>query len=415
MSDDEYDYQLTEQDAEAFGLGAWLQDSAERIAEALRFGVTGSSPLANTDRLESARGALGLHSERSDRLYAQAAALRSLDEPDLPEPFGARFVDRHGGDLDKALTDADLPWTVLKDLGLVGAVLVSDEDGDRYEHRRSTPELLDSAGQMIARARALLLEEGSVAPVSVTSPTPQEAVAREVGAVEVASVRRPAQQGADDPEALRVSPPTPAGPQAPPDGYSLDWRGELALRPEYTLAEDGSPMLRDEYMRGPDQQPLLRPMYVQTWAGPAPRRPYDALGEDLPDVGIVTVYSQPSCVQCTATYRELDRAGIPYKSVDISQDDAARDYVKALGHLQAPVVIVDRDVPGVEHGNHWSGYRPTAIRAYAEVIQASGVEVPQQHSLSIGKRARALTDAPAVNVPGTDPPATRVSARQMAG
>ena len=34
----------------------------------------------------------------------------------------------------------------------------------------------------------------------------------------------------------------------------------------------------------------------------------------------ITVYSKPACVQCTATTRALDRQGIDYSVVDISQD-----------------------------------------------------------------------------------------------
>ncbi|MDM8085924.1 glutaredoxin-like protein NrdH [Cellulomonas cellasea] len=72
----------------------------------------------------------------------------------------------------------------------------------------------------------------------------------------------------------------------------------------------------------------------------------------------ITVYSKPSCVQCTATYRALDKAGFEYEIVDISQDSAARDYVVSLGHMQAPVVVAD--------GEHWSGYRPDQIKALVE-------------------------------------------------
>jgi len=69
----------------------------------------------------------------------------------------------------------------------------------------------------------------------------------------------------------------------------------------------------------------------------------------------ITVYSKPSCVQCTATYRALDKAGYDYTVVDITEDADARDYVMSLGHLQAPVVMVG--------GEHWSGYRPDRIKA----------------------------------------------------
>ena len=67
----------------------------------------------------------------------------------------------------------------------------------------------------------------------------------------------------------------------------------------------------------------------------------------------VTVYSKSSCVQCTATYRALDSKGIDYKIVDLSEDDDVLDAVKALGYLQAPVVVTGSD--------HWSGFRPDKI------------------------------------------------------
>lgn len=74
----------------------------------------------------------------------------------------------------------------------------------------------------------------------------------------------------------------------------------------------------------------------------------------------VTVYTKPACVQCDATYRMLNKEGIEYDVVDISQDVEARDYVMmSLGYLQAPVVVVG----DVADGNHWSGFRPDRIKA----------------------------------------------------
>ncbi len=69
----------------------------------------------------------------------------------------------------------------------------------------------------------------------------------------------------------------------------------------------------------------------------------------------ITVYTKPACVQCNATYKALDKAGLDYEIVDITEDSEARDYVMALGYLQAPVVVVG--------GEHWSGFRPDRIKA----------------------------------------------------
>ncbi|WP_449278452.1 glutaredoxin-like protein NrdH [Leucobacter sp. GX24907] len=71
----------------------------------------------------------------------------------------------------------------------------------------------------------------------------------------------------------------------------------------------------------------------------------------------ITVYTKPSCVQCTATYRALDSQGIEYDVLDLSQDETALETVKELGYLQAPVVVTDDE--------HWSGFRPDKISALA--------------------------------------------------
>ncbi|MEU4414006.1 glutaredoxin-like protein NrdH [Nocardia salmonicida] len=71
----------------------------------------------------------------------------------------------------------------------------------------------------------------------------------------------------------------------------------------------------------------------------------------------VTVYTKPACVQCNATYKALDKVGVDYDVIDISENDEARDFVMALGYLQAPVVVAGED--------HWSGFRPDRIKSLA--------------------------------------------------
>lgn len=71
----------------------------------------------------------------------------------------------------------------------------------------------------------------------------------------------------------------------------------------------------------------------------------------------ITVYTKPACVQCNATYKALDKVGVSYDIIDISENAEARDYVMALGYLQAPVVVAGED--------HWSGFRPDRIKALA--------------------------------------------------
>lgn len=67
----------------------------------------------------------------------------------------------------------------------------------------------------------------------------------------------------------------------------------------------------------------------------------------------VAVYTKPGCVQCQATLRAFERAGIKVATIDITSDVQARDFVMSLGYLQAPVVVTGT--------RHWSGFRPDRI------------------------------------------------------
>lgn len=77
----------------------------------------------------------------------------------------------------------------------------------------------------------------------------------------------------------------------------------------------------------------------------------------------VTVYTKPACVQCNATYKALEKQGIEFEKVDITLDSEARDYVMALGYLQAPVVVAGNE--------HWSGFRPDRIKALSTVAASA--------------------------------------------
>ena len=75
------------------------------------------------------------------------------------------------------------------------------------------------------------------------------------------------------------------------------------------------------------------------------------------------MYSKPACVQCDATKRALNKTGIPFDVVDITQDASALGHVKALGYAQAPVVVTEQD--------HWSGFRPDKLKALAALATAA--------------------------------------------
>ncbi len=72
----------------------------------------------------------------------------------------------------------------------------------------------------------------------------------------------------------------------------------------------------------------------------------------------VEVYTQPGCLPCMATIRELKKQGIPHEIRDAQE---YRGFLQALGHTTTPVVIVYK--PDGALITSWSGHRPHKIHA----------------------------------------------------
>jgi glutaredoxin-like protein NrdH len=70
---------------------------------------------------------------------------------------------------------------------------------------------------------------------------------------------------------------------------------------------------------------------------------------------MTVVYTKPNCVQCDQTKRMLDKNGVEYTTIDITQDQEAYDKVVSMGFMSAPVVI-----SGVRS---WSGFQPDLINS----------------------------------------------------
>jgi glutaredoxin-like protein NrdH len=71
----------------------------------------------------------------------------------------------------------------------------------------------------------------------------------------------------------------------------------------------------------------------------------------------VTVFTKANCVQCEATKRHLDKIGVAYDIVDVTNDIAALDRLISLGYRSAPVVLADND--------SWAGYMPEKLDGLA--------------------------------------------------
>lgn len=101
---------------------------------------------------------------------------------------------------------------------------------------------------------------------------------------------------------------------------------------------------------------------------------------------VLVVGSKPACVQCNATKRHLDKKpalpravidmstdepiGVKAAGTDLSPDMPAMDLLdklRELGHMMAPVTVVYKDGVIIDH---YSGYRPDKIEAYAALVEA---------------------------------------------
>jgi len=73
---------------------------------------------------------------------------------------------------------------------------------------------------------------------------------------------------------------------------------------------------------------------------------------------MTTVYTKPNCVQCNMTKRHMDKIGVEYTTVDITEDPNALDKLIEMGYKAAPVVVT-------ESGEAWAGFQPEKINNLA--------------------------------------------------
>jgi len=72
---------------------------------------------------------------------------------------------------------------------------------------------------------------------------------------------------------------------------------------------------------------------------------------------MTTVYTKNNCVQCDATKRMMDKLGVEYSTINISDNPDELDKLIELGYRAAPVVITDSD--------SWAGFQPDRITGLA--------------------------------------------------
>ena len=73
----------------------------------------------------------------------------------------------------------------------------------------------------------------------------------------------------------------------------------------------------------------------------------------------VIVYTKKNCPKCEMTKQYMDTLNIEYETIDVADNEKAREYVKSLGFQTLPVVVS-------ESGEAWFGFRPDNIELLVE-------------------------------------------------
>ena len=72
----------------------------------------------------------------------------------------------------------------------------------------------------------------------------------------------------------------------------------------------------------------------------------------------ITIYTKRNCTACEATKKAMDRAGLDYEAIDVSDSAGRQQTLRECGFSQMPVVQVTDD----EDYQFWEGFRPDLIK-----------------------------------------------------
>lgn len=72
----------------------------------------------------------------------------------------------------------------------------------------------------------------------------------------------------------------------------------------------------------------------------------------------ITIYTKQNCQACEATKKAMDRAGLDYEVIDVTDNTARQQTLRETGFRQMPVV----EVTDGEDYRSWEGFRPDLIK-----------------------------------------------------
>ena len=72
----------------------------------------------------------------------------------------------------------------------------------------------------------------------------------------------------------------------------------------------------------------------------------------------ITIYAKQNCPACTATKKAMDRAGLDYEVIDVTNSPTRQQALRKCGFRTMPVV----EVVDCEDYRSWEGFRPDLIK-----------------------------------------------------
>lgn len=72
----------------------------------------------------------------------------------------------------------------------------------------------------------------------------------------------------------------------------------------------------------------------------------------------ITIHAKQNCQACEATKKAMDRAGLDYEIIDVSDNTARQQALRECGFRSMPVV----EVTDGEDYRSWEGFRPDLIK-----------------------------------------------------
>ena len=79
---------------------------------------------------------------------------------------------------------------------------------------------------------------------------------------------------------------------------------------------------------------------------------------------MLTVYSNPRCMQCEFTKIWLNKNNIPFETVDIEANPGAFELLKHYGYRSLPVVVIDDEFDNPDKA--WAGFQVDRLERLIE-------------------------------------------------